>query len=288
MSKFPHPTLTEGPLGFPMTDAQAQSLESVLKTHPRAKEFEYEKAIITKAPTELNPGERSDVSWISTECVDRQNEIMIAKGMDDSHFAMNPIVTLNHCYGMPPIGKSLWRKFTKDGAMRGIKAKTIYPPMPDAWTPGETWPPDQVLALVQAGLLNAKSIGYLPLAAHYATEEEAKKLGCDTNTRIVDEWILLEYSVVSLPANPEAIVDMVAKSAVKPSEELIKAIGWNPELFKVSPDGSEGGEGKKGPLPERIHFTPLSHITDAIEAKIKSIDIGQLVKDTIAKKLGRV
>jgi len=31
--------------------------------------------------------------------------------MDDSQFALNPIVTLNHDYSMPPVGRSLWRKF---------------------------------------------------------------------------------------------------------------------------------------------------------------------------------
>jgi hypothetical protein len=38
--------------------------------------------------------------------------------MNDSQFALNPIVTLNHNYGAPPIGRSLWRKFVKNGDTR--------------------------------------------------------------------------------------------------------------------------------------------------------------------------
>jgi hypothetical protein len=46
--------------------------------------------------TSSNPGERSDVLWISTESVDRAGEVVVARGMNDSQFAQNPLVTLGH------------------------------------------------------------------------------------------------------------------------------------------------------------------------------------------------
>jgi hypothetical protein len=55
----------------------------------------------------------------------------LAKGMNDSQFALNPAVTLNHCYGLPPVGRSLWRKKARDGDRLGIKAKTLYPKAPE-------------------------------------------------------------------------------------------------------------------------------------------------------------
>src|SRR4051812_1080425 len=58
-----------GPLGFPQTDRAAGALDALLKTLPKSPEFDYRHAVVTKAPTELNPGERSDVSWISTESI---------------------------------------------------------------------------------------------------------------------------------------------------------------------------------------------------------------------------
>ena len=51
---------TEGPLGFPMPDQAALALDALLKTLPKTPEYEYRHALVTKAPTDLNPGERSD------------------------------------------------------------------------------------------------------------------------------------------------------------------------------------------------------------------------------------
>jgi hypothetical protein len=77
-----------------MPDRQARQVETLLKALPKLKEHAYRKAVTAKAPTELNPGERSDVSWITTESVDRTQEVIIAKGMNDSQFAANQLVTL--------------------------------------------------------------------------------------------------------------------------------------------------------------------------------------------------
>src|SRR5947209_2614196 len=79
--------------------------------------------------------------------------------MNDSHFKLNPILTNNHAYWCPPVGKSLWRKRAKDGPLVGIKAKTVYPKRPDSWT--DDWMPDTVLALIQG-----KSVGFLWLKSH--------------------------------------------------------------------------------------------------------------------------
>src|SRR5271154_1011382 len=95
---------TEGPLGFPMTDKAARAVGTILRELRSSSEYAYRKAVLPRAATELNPGERSDVSWISTQAVDRFHEVVLAGGMDDSQFAQNPIVTLNHAYEMPPVG----------------------------------------------------------------------------------------------------------------------------------------------------------------------------------------
>src|SRR5260370_31957338 len=132
---------TEGPLGFPMPDRAAQALDAILRSLPQSSEFAYRKLVSVQPPTELAPGERCDVSWISSEEPDRANEVVVARGMNDSQFKLNPIVTLQHAYALPPVGKSLWRKVVKDGAQFGVKAKTHYPPRPTDW-PKDDWPPD--------------------------------------------------------------------------------------------------------------------------------------------------
>ena len=164
--------MTEGPLGFPLTDKQAFAIEALLKSLPREPAYAYRKTLIQKQPTEIS--DRSDVSWISTEDPDRADDVVIAKGMNDSQFRLNPIVTLNHSYAQPPVGKSIWRKYVKDGGLRGIKAKTQYPPRPADWNKSEDWPADTAFALVQSGLLLGKSIGFLPTKIHLPTEKEPR------------------------------------------------------------------------------------------------------------------
>src|SRR5262249_22773272 len=136
---------SEGPLGFPMTDRQAFAVDAILRGLPKDQTFAYRKAVIERGPTELLQGDRADVSWISTEGPDRCGDVVIARGMNDGQFRLNPIVTLNHCYGQPPVGRSLWRKFVKDGLLRGIKAKTVYPARRADWT-GD-WPADVAFSL---------------------------------------------------------------------------------------------------------------------------------------------
>src|ERR1700676_378854 len=124
---------TEGPLGLPMKDKQPKTLDQLLKALPE-EDRALCRLVTAKAPTELLDGERADVSWITTEAIDREGEIVVARGMNDSHFKLNPIVTLQHTYRLPPVGRSLWRKRTKDGNLAGIKAKTHYPPRPTDWS----------------------------------------------------------------------------------------------------------------------------------------------------------
>jgi hypothetical protein len=99
---LPHYGLTEGPLGFPMSDRQARQLDTLLKSLPKTKDHAYRKAVVAKAPTELNPGERSDVSWISTESVDRVQEVVVARGVNDHQFQANPGVTIQQPAARPP------------------------------------------------------------------------------------------------------------------------------------------------------------------------------------------
>jgi hypothetical protein len=268
---------TEGPLGFPMTDKQARNLEAILKALPKSDEFTYKKTVFHKAPTELNPGERSDVSWISTETVDRYGHVVFAKGMNDSQFALNPIVTLNHCYEMPPVGRSLWRKVTRDGVTRGVKAKTIYPAKPDSWG-DDPWPPDKVFTLIQAGLLNGKSIGWIPTKAHYADVPEQTANAWPDGTLVIEEWLLVEYAVGTIPVNPETVVEIVSKAA--PTPQIVKALGWDEDLFHNSPPILK--------MPAHVRFTPLAEIAKAVAREIQCLDLAELVRANFDRKRGRI
>ena len=148
--------LTPGPLGFPVTDDQARALEAILKTHSQDSAFAYRQLVLAKGQAEVLAGERSDVSWISTEEPDRTREVVLAGGLNDEQFQLNPIVTMNHCYQVPPVGKSLWRKKATDGTIRGVKAKTQYPLKPQPWPEDKDWAPAVAFAFVQDDILSGK------------------------------------------------------------------------------------------------------------------------------------
>jgi hypothetical protein len=259
----------EGPFGFPMPDKAARTVDALVRALPKTKDYEYRKALVARPPTELNPGERSDVSWISTESVDRTGEVVVAKGMNDSQFQGNPLVTLGHAYWLPPVGRSLWRRRVRDGALIGVKAKTQYPSRPDAWPMADPWPPDRVLALIQAGLLQGKSIGFLPTKVHVPDDAEVQKNGWgESVSLVIDEWLLLEYACVFLPANQDALVEAVSKGAVDVPADLLRALGLPtlPEAERVIP------------------FTPLEEIERYIERRLAAIDFTAL-SEKMAKEV---
>jgi hypothetical protein len=263
---------SEGPLGFPMVDRTARAVEALLRALPRTAEHAYRKIVHGKAPTELNPGERSDVSWISTESVDRAGEVVIARGMNDSQFHGNPLVTLSHAYHLPPVGRSLWRKRVRDGELAGIKAKTRYPERPETWPADEVWMPDRVFALVQAGLLQGKSIGFLPTRTHFADSKEAAREGWPEGTLVIDEWLLLEYAVCFLPVNQDALVEAVSKGTVEVPGVLLEALGIEPAGVRTEPSRP---------------FVALAEVESAVAQALAAIDLEAIARQAVAEAIDR-
>ncbi len=260
----------EGPLGFPMRDADARALDQLLHALP---EVDYRRAAVDKATTELSPGERADVSWITTEAVDRQRDVVLSAGMDDGQFRANPIVTLAHDYARPPVGRSLWRRKVRDGATRGVKAKTVYPARPDAWADPE-WLPDRAFALVKAGLMGAKSIGFLSLEASAPTADEVKRHPEWADVvRVVRKWLLLEYACHWLPVNPECLVESVSKGLVTPDD--LKALG----VDLPAP-------------PAWVGFRTEQAVADSVRRRLRAFDPDALarraVEDVYDRMTGRV
>jgi hypothetical protein len=263
----------EGPLGFPMIDKAAQALDAILRDLPRSSEFAYRKVVSTRPPSELLPGERSDVSWITCEDPDRANEVVIARGLDDSHFKLNPIVTLQHAYHLPPVGRSLWRRVVRDGARHGVKAKTHYPLRPENW-PGDTWPADVAFSLVQAELLRGKSIGFLPTRVHTPTPQERDQPGWTNVQLVIDDWILLEYACCFLPCQQNAVVEAVSKSVPIP-DEFLHAMGIT----------AETATGRQ--LPP-VAFTPLEEIEKGLSRALSRLDLAELARRTVHAELDRL
>lgn len=266
---------TEGPLGIPMKDEQARALDELLRQNPDA---EYQRTVVEKAARELAPGERADVSWISTEAIDRDKEVVLAAGLDDSHFQHNPIVTLGHSYWMPPVGRSLWRRKIKSGGIRGIKAKTVYPEKPADW-PREAWEPDVAYALVRAELMTGKSIGFLSLEASPPTADEIQMNPDWAGVRrVVRKWLLLEYACTWLPCNHEALMTEVGKSQLDIPDDMLEAMGLDPVVIKNA---------RRNTAPV-VTFTPLEEYERRIRKEIDKIDVQALTRTAVQNTLDRI
>ena len=197
---------------------------------------------------------------------------MLASGFRDDLFAANPVVTLNHAYYRPPVGKSLWRKKAKEGDKRGVKAKTVYPPRPGEWPADQDWDSDYAWSLVKSGLMNGKSIGFLTLKSHAPTPDEIRKNPLLHQVNVIhDEWMLLEYACFWAPINPEAVNEQVSKCC--------KSLGI------ALPEPPPAPPQEPAPL---VVFTPLEQYKAAIDRAVANVNPQALVEKMVREATDRL
>lgn len=139
---------------------------------------------------DFNEEERTIKHYITTDTIDRYGEILNPKGMLDENYSKNPIVLYSHNLGFfstpepskAIIGKSLYRAVED----HGVIAKTKFADTPLA---------NDVMIFNKEGFMNTWSVGWMPLS------DPESKNGAD----YYNEWELLEYSAVIIPANPDAV-----------------------------------------------------------------------------------
>lgn len=129
---------------------------------------------------------------ITTEAADRDGDIVVAAGGVIEPYLKNPVVLYGHNYRAQPVARTLSLTI-EPGA--GIVAQFEFPPF------GTSAQADEVHGLWRAGFLNAASIGFMPLTW--------VNLETDHDTwfppRKFTEWELFEWSIVTVPANREAL-----------------------------------------------------------------------------------
>ena len=127
-------------------------------------------------------------------------------------------------------------------------------------------------------MLNAKSIGWLPTKVHYPDPKEASANGWNTDTMVIDEWLLVEYAVGTIPVNPETVVNIVSKTMPTPQE--LAALGWDRTLFESGDVGV--------PDTKIMAFTPWGEVQKCIERKLAGIDFETIVSNSFDRAFGRV
>ncbi|MDO8716402.1 MAG: HK97 family phage prohead protease [Dehalococcoidales bacterium] len=144
----------------------------------------------------FDDGERSAVDYITTSAIDRDGEIVDPMGAILTDYQQNPVVLFGHDHWSMPIGKCAWIK--ADG--KGLVAKTIY---------ANTEKANEIWEYRKAGFPLAKSIGFIPLESiRFENNSPEYMAGC---TRKFTKWLLLEYSEVPVPSNPEAVQIAISK-----------------------------------------------------------------------------
>ncbi|MCI0680677.1 MAG: hypothetical protein L0Y71_01120 [Gemmataceae bacterium] len=284
MSTFLKPYFeTEGPFGLPMKDKQARALESRLRDLPKEDAYSFRRCSFERGIAELSPEGRCDVSWITEESPDRAGDIVVARGMDDSHFQLNPIVTLNHVYDQPPVGRSLWRRKVREGTLVGVKAKTQYPARPASWSAGD-WPPDVAFELVKAGLLRGKSIGFFPLKLRTPTAEEIAADGAMKGVRyIIAEWLLAEYACCFLPTQPNAVVEEICK-ALPPSPPTPLPEGARGKLMA----GGSPAVAERPGCPGAAACTTLRDIEQALPRYLRAAPLEAMIEQALERSWQRL
>jgi len=158
--------------------------------------------------------------FISTEKPDRVGDIVRADGM---RISGKPVVLFGHGYGPignEPIAKPLEVRKGEFNGNPGLIARTQF------YDGSHLTPPDntgqRLYEKVKNGFLPNWSIGFIPLK--YQEIETNGKRG-----REILEWELLEYSLVAVPANPDAQT-LDFSSEIKALELLKFRVSLLPDL----------------------------------------------------------
>lgn len=154
----------------------------------------------------IDEEERTITAVISTSAVDRDREVLVARGIKTDRFEKNPIVAWAHDTSSPPIGKALWVK---------VKGQKILAKVQFATTEFA----EEIWQLFKGGFLNAFSVGFIPHDGHAPTPKEVKKNPAWADARfIITDWELLEFSPVPVPANHEALMQAIKSKSLNLSD----------------------------------------------------------------------
>lgn len=253
--------MVECSIGLKVIEKTARMIDELVKDLPKTKSYEFKRKGVV-AETEVDAITRTDTSYITTRAVDRDGEIIDPDGIQLDEYRGNPIVLYGHDFDRPT-GKCLWIKPSKDGLL----AKSLYTERPEKYV-GE-FLPDFVWAMVQADVLRGKSIGALPVECRDPTPEET---ALNPNLwNVITKCILLEYSVVSVPSNPTALIETIGKG-----------IGWEHWGFKVI---------KEAPTPKIKEPKPVKkkpvNIDWTKELKSITLDPTRIADEAVKRILGR-
>ncbi len=179
---------------------------------------------------------------ISTGAVDRQHDVIDPTGWDTNDYLKNPIVLWAHNYDDLPVAKAI---------SLGVEGNALIAEA--EFVPGDVYPfAETVYQMLKGGFLNATSVGFRPKKTAFVEDRQ----GYD-----IQQAELLEFSIVPVPANPEALI--LARSAGIDPQPLVD---WATKTLAATQ-----GEGRWFP-------TALAAKAQAVVEAVSQIAAGELPK----------
>lgn len=203
-------------------------------------------------------GERKMSFTISTAAVDRDNDTIDPKGWDLSSYMKNPVVLWAHDYSQPPVGKAVNIKSTASG----LQADVEFLPQ------GVSSFADMIHDMCKGGFLNATSVGFRGMEY----DEAKDRRGYDFKKQE-----LLEFSIVPVPCNPEALAQRGIKN--EQLKQYAKEMNtWSKGILgEASPKMSqEQFDSLSGELAKILRETPEEKAPPVVTVQAPSLDIHEV------------
>ena len=214
--------------------SEDQILKSITAQTGELKGKKFIRKFFPAEKIEVEESERAVIGIINTSAKDRDREIVDPDGAVLTDYQHNRVVLYAHDYHSLPIGRNMWIK-NKPGV--GLIAKTEFASRPDDLPKEQPWLPDQVYHLMKSGYLNGFSIGFIPMEERDLTPIETKG-GVE---RAWSKWLMLEYSIVAVPSNPEAVA-MEVKSGTIDHPQLLSDLEIEDNEMKTKEPSEETEE----------------------------------------------
>ena len=220
--------------------------------------------VVTKTTTSAGSDGMEFV--LSDETPDRIGDIIMAAGWQLANFKRNPIALFGH-RGDFPIGT--WRNLRVEGT--ALRGELVVAPE------GTSERIDEIRRLVNAGILRAVSVGFRPSAYEALKDGD----GNFTGYRFTKQE-LLETSLVSIPANPNALAVAKSLNVSRATIDLVFAGQGRKDLITRQRD-STGGQanattpnrkGRTMSFAQRIKDaeTRLNALRDELRKHLEGID----------------
>ena len=199
---------------------------------------------------DAQPGRREIVACISTDSLDRQNEVVLPHGLRKKNYA-GMTVFYDHNTALP-VGAAQWVK-QQDGRILAkfrCTDKTAFA--------------RDIFALAQDGILTSYSIGFMPLEASAPTAAEiARHPEWHRASRIYRQWELLEFSIVGIAANPDATMLAISKKVSPESLALLQMDCAHPPINE--------------PAAGRLSMAPSATVGD-IHVPLRTLSPAEIIR----------